>query len=682
MERLSDGKLMLGGDFIRVGTQVRPGLARLNPNGTVDTTFVPNVSAGFGLQQLMTDSTGRTYVLDGSSLRRLSATGALDTSFVAVRFNPTFARSMAMVSDGVIVGGDFTTAASLPRIGLVKIGFDGSVEPNFVVNTNDVTTVLGIGVDEVLVAGGFTTIGGVARTGVAKLSTTGSGLVRGDWNPNLTNAAGAVRISDALMASGALYLTGTFDALGGTPRLRLAKLALAAGAALDSAWNISAPTLSNARLFQHNGSLLVATSAFTVYANPPAAGLAARRLLRAPLASGVIDASFTPLINEDGAPDAVALVTGDSAARLVIGGSFISIGNTARFSLAQLNADGSLDAVSAISEAAALGAVNQIAFDPANQRSYLSGNFLRADGAALRYCLRLDANGRVDTNWRPQIDDRLNPAIAVVPGSGVWVATNSGIARLNETDGLRIGSWVNSTAGITKLLFANAAIYANTAQLTRFPVIGNGIADPAFAPVPNGPVNQMRFDASGNTLVVSGIFSQIGGGARARLARINAATGALVGSFDPNFADVSGEVGVQGFDLDGTGGVWAAGNFITVNGVPRVSPVRLLLSNGDIDPASAASPSALFNNGLDFSDGFFYGLRFTGGGNAEMLRVPNTGGGRDLSWRMASNGSVDAIAFDSSRVLVGGKFSQTGSSQRLACASLPKTDPIFRDGFD
>jgi hypothetical protein len=495
MERLSDGKLLIAGEFIRVGTQIRPGLARLNANGTVDTSYVSNFNLGLGVAQLLTDPNGRTYVLTGASLRRVTASGALDTSFPALSFNFTFARSMVLVSDGLIVGGNFQTVSSpsvadLPRVGLVKIRFDGSVDPSFLVAATDVSTVLTTGADEVLIAGGFSSVGGVARTGVAKLSTVGAGLVLSDWNPNVSAASGAMRINDALIAAGSVYLTGTFDTVAGSARVRLAKLSLSPGAALDSAWNISAAGLSNARLFQHNGSLLVSTFNFGFYANPPAAALPGRRLMRAALSgSGAIDANFAPIINEDGAADAVAVANGDAASRMVIGGSFLSIGNTSRLSLAQLNADGSLDNVSALSEAIALGAVAQIALDSVNQRTYLSGNFLRADGAALRYCLRLDANGAVDTNWRPQTDDRLNPAIAVLSGQGVWVATNAGIVRLNETDGSRINSWVNSTASVSKLLAANAAIYATAGNgLLRFPTASNGAADAVFAPAANGAV--------------------------------------------------------------------------------------------------------------------------------------------------------------------------------------------------
>jgi hypothetical protein len=683
MERLSDGKLMVAGDFIRIANQPRSGIARLNANGTLDLSYVPNVSPGFGLQQLLTDSSGRTYVLNSSSLRRLTSTGLVDTSFPTIGFNQTFARSMALVSDGVIVGGNFAFVGlqDTPRAGLVKIRFDGSVDPNFIVSTTDVTTVISTGADEVLLAGGFSSIGGINRTGVAKLNTLGAGVVLNDWNPSISNAAGAVRITDLLVVGSSVYLTGIFDTVASTARVRLAKLALAPGAALDTAWNIAASGLSNARLFQHNGTLLVSTANLGFYANPPAVAVPGRRLMRAALTgSGTIDTAFAPVFGEDGAAAAVSVVTGDTPARMVVGGSFISTGSSARFALAQLNADGSFDTVSALAEAASIGAVNQVVFDAPNQRTYLTGNFLRADGSALRYCLRLTANGSVDTNWRPQTD-RINPPLAIIPGTGVWVVTNTGIARVNEVDGLSVPSWVNSTGSVTSLLAANAAIYATSGTaLLRFPLTSNGAIDAGFAPAADGFVNQIRFDGAGNSLVVSGAFSQIGGGNRPRLARINANTGALINSFDPNFSDASGALGVQGFDLDSAGGVWAAGNFDSVNGAPRNSPVRLLLSNGDIDPASASSNS--FNNGLKFDSGLFYGQRFTSGGASEILRVPTAGGASDPSWRIASSASVNSIDFSSNQILLGGVFTQIGISPRLALAAVPKTDAVFRDGFE
>jgi hypothetical protein len=38
-----DGKILIGGEFTRIGEEVRHGIARLNPDGSVDTTFDPGL---------------------------------------------------------------------------------------------------------------------------------------------------------------------------------------------------------------------------------------------------------------------------------------------------------------------------------------------------------------------------------------------------------------------------------------------------------------------------------------------------------------------------------------------------------------------------------------------------------------------------------------------------------------
>jgi uncharacterized delta-60 repeat protein len=40
----SDGKILMGGEFTRIGAEVRHGIARLNPDGSVDTTFDPGLN--------------------------------------------------------------------------------------------------------------------------------------------------------------------------------------------------------------------------------------------------------------------------------------------------------------------------------------------------------------------------------------------------------------------------------------------------------------------------------------------------------------------------------------------------------------------------------------------------------------------------------------------------------------
>jgi hypothetical protein len=698
IERLPDGKFMIAGKFDRVGNHISRNLARLNANGSVDTSYA--ASNFTGVQQLRTDPSGRTYALIAGSLRRYTASGALDASFATVSLNADAARTLSLVSDGVIVGGGFTTVTSgnvFQRAGLVKIRIDGSVDPEFNVTAGFVRTLITTGFNEVLVAGGFTTIGGVARTGLAKLNTQGAGSVVSNWNPSLSLASGNAEVRDALTSAGSVFIAGNFDAIAGTPRAKLAKLSLSPGAGLDSAWNVSLTSAVGVRLAQVGSTLIVSASDLAVYANPPADALPGRRLMRAAMAgAGTIDAGFNPLINDANSRAAFPVASGTIPDRILVGGAFFGIVDTNRFAPTQLNFDGSVDAVNAFDEALLLGGVRQLIVDPNTQRTYVGGDFLRAGNDVMRHCLRLNPDGSLDRLWRAQ-NTAANrfPKIALVPGSGLWLSSAVGIVRLSLASGAQIPTWVNSNIDIRDLTASSTAIYASTNtpdRLVRLPLASNGVPDPAFVPAPNSLVFQMQFDAVENTLLVLGEFSEIGGGARPLIARINANTGSLISSFSPIFAlsparGGPSRLGIFSIDLDGVGAVWVSGDFDSVNGIARQSPVRVLLNSGALDTGAFAFTESVFSNSIGFSNGFLYGRPPNGFDSTEIRRVSVSG--LDPHWRAVGSNTIrrsiediSVTAFKGQQVLLGGSFNRIGSSARVALASVIENDMVFRNGFE
>jgi len=118
-EILSDGKIMIGGNFdIYFGTSFNS-MARLNSNGSVDTTF--NLDSYF-TSAIVTDfyllPNGKILMLVTSSvpkngLYRLNSDGSIDNTFNPVLFDQTFLNtqeSIAVTGDGdIIIGGGFTT---------------------------------------------------------------------------------------------------------------------------------------------------------------------------------------------------------------------------------------------------------------------------------------------------------------------------------------------------------------------------------------------------------------------------------------------------------------------------------------------------------------------------------------------------------------------------------------------
>ena len=81
-----DGRVVVGGRFTSIGGTARRDLARLNPDGSIDLSFVSSVSGSPSLRQVLLTAEGRLLLVDGStSLQRLNPDGSADPLW---RFTP------------------------------------------------------------------------------------------------------------------------------------------------------------------------------------------------------------------------------------------------------------------------------------------------------------------------------------------------------------------------------------------------------------------------------------------------------------------------------------------------------------------------------------------------------------------------------------------------------------------
>lgn len=75
---LNDGRMLLGGYFDNVNGIKRPGLARLNSDGSLDESFQPAASGNFVVQ-----STGKVVVSGTNQVVRLNSDGSVDDTFAS-----------------------------------------------------------------------------------------------------------------------------------------------------------------------------------------------------------------------------------------------------------------------------------------------------------------------------------------------------------------------------------------------------------------------------------------------------------------------------------------------------------------------------------------------------------------------------------------------------------------------
>lgn len=127
-----DGKTLVGGFFTSMGPESRTYLARLEADGTPDLSFNPVLGAGGFVYTALLQANGKVLVggeftaINGLTRRRiarLNADGSLDSTF-----NPDASNTVVTIAlqqdEKVIIGGGFTTVGATGRNGLARLHND------------------------------------------------------------------------------------------------------------------------------------------------------------------------------------------------------------------------------------------------------------------------------------------------------------------------------------------------------------------------------------------------------------------------------------------------------------------------------------------------------------------------------------------------------------------------------
>jgi uncharacterized delta-60 repeat protein len=142
----ADGKILIGGGFKSVNGVSRLGLARLNADGSLDTGFLNGLEgpspSPYALVYVAVQADrkiliwGAFQTVNGVSrpgLARLNPDGSLDTGFFkGLSGVPGWVSCMAMQPDGkMLIGGGFGTVNGVSRPGLARLNPDGSLDTGF-----------------------------------------------------------------------------------------------------------------------------------------------------------------------------------------------------------------------------------------------------------------------------------------------------------------------------------------------------------------------------------------------------------------------------------------------------------------------------------------------------------------------------------------------------------------------
>ncbi len=678
--RLDDGKLLIGGDFTSVGGVFQTRLARLNPDGSRDSSFGNPVTGG---------------------------------SVRVIHVAP---------NGDVLIGGEnlSVTDLAIPMGALVRFKADGSIDLAFKpVSSGRVDAIIDDGADGFYLGGTFTNVAGQPNAFFARINALGASI---SGNLLGVNAPLHSLLRDA--ASGAIFLGGEFTQLGGLPVNRIARLrsdnvrdtrfvADINGSVLALSLTRNGDLLVGGEFTQVNGAsrlnFVRLTARGAINTDYPERGIDNR--VRAVVERGdgdiVIAGDFTRVSNKshkriiqfdenssrsvvlggtDAPIHALQLLSGD---HLVFGGEFTDAGGFARNRLARTDGHGIMDETL---DTAINGIVTTVVRLPTHQW-LIGGDFTQFDNATRTGLALMNSIGSVITPLSGSADAQLNGvplAMAALPSGDIVIAGeftsayNAGAGYVIRTNGdaSQRSPFANFSADANDTVRALAVQqdgkifiggdFSQVGGINRAGIArlnADGTLDATFNALLSGGavVRAIALQRDGK-VVIGGTFSSASGTLRNHLVRVNGAGGVLDTTFDPN---PNGRIDTLLLQPDGD--ILVGGEFTTLGATSRVRVARLN-SDGSVDSGFNASLSSAAVARVSALALQADGRVLIGGSNGLITRRLATGA-TDPTFAVTSNGSILGIHLGiDGKILLNGSFAGVAGQAREGLARIVASD--------
>jgi hypothetical protein len=332
---------------------------------------------------------------------------------------------------------------------------------------------------------------------------------------------------------------------------------------------------------------------------------------------------------------------------------------------------------------------------------YLAGSFSRVGSVARAGLAHVLSGGSVDPSFAPSLEVAHNASAAALAlsGSTLYVGghfsaisgvARSGVAALNTSDG-SLQSWnpgpSAGVASVETLAVSAGVLYVGgsftemggqpRASLAAFTTSTGALT--SWAPQATGTFPTVKALAiSGSTIYLGGYFDHVAGQPRAGFSAVDT-TGTL-GSWNPEASGCS----TPGLALAASGtAVYVSGCFTHIGGQARAGFAALDPTNGSAtswDPAtSGGTVEAIVASGATiYASGSFTHI---GGKTRNGVAALDATTAEASSWNPNLNlnpnpteaTQVTALAFDGTRVFVGGSFSSAGGLARSDLAAIDAT---------
>lgn len=526
MYLLPDSEIIIGGSY----------LALLKANGTRDSSFpVVSISTGGLIRSVGLQSTGKIIAagsfstiagVSAADMARLNTNGTYDSTFsIGTGFNSTIWSIAMQSNDDIVAGGGFTTYKGSSVSRLVRLGSSGTLDSTFSASANG--TVYEVYMDNlgnVFAGGVFNTANTYSRSNFVKLTSTGTV----DQTFFSTSGFNANVLITGVQSTGKVIAYGNFTEYSGQAVSKFARLNT--DGSLDTSFHTGTGFNSTLSTFYilPSDEILVGGS-FTSYNGSSVSYLARLN------SDGSLDNTFSaPAFN-----GAVTSIQVSNAGKIFVSGSFTKVGTTNVKSFARLSASGTydntypgslfppqvsgggqiilqpdnkmlalvdwsnypgyrqivirLDTLGNLDSTFAIASVGDngsypviIGLDPNSGKVYIAGNLSSYDSYSGNSIIRIKSNGTVDSSFNNSVPDSwiyaLLPFNSGVVAGGEIHYTSSGINVSGFT--------VFDSTGATNF----SSMYAGTGSLDCI-LAGN-----------YGYVQSLTFDTVNNRILAGGTF--------------------------------------------------------------------------------------------------------------------------------------------------------------------------------
>jgi uncharacterized delta-60 repeat protein len=337
---MSDGKLLVIGQFTDYNGYSISNIVRLNANGTRDTSFNPGTTTNAGIWDCAIQSDGKILIVGGftsyngisrNRIARLNTNGTLDATFVSSTGPDDYVDELELQSDGkIVIVGRFLNVSGTARSKIARLNSSGSLDTTFDVGTGADGNIVALTLQtdgKILIGGDFVNYNGTSLKHLARLNTNGS--LDTTFNVGTGTNTGVRVIT--LQNDGKLLVGGSFQAYDGVSANGIARVN--SDGSRDTSFSAGAgASYVNDIFFQTDGKILIG-GFFTTYA-----GTARNNFARLNT-NGSLD---TTLTIGSGFDSSLIEVNRQSDGKILVGGSFINYNGTTMNHIARLT-DGTLD---------------------------------------------------------------------------------------------------------------------------------------------------------------------------------------------------------------------------------------------------------------------------------------------------------------------------------------------------